>query len=94
MFTFTKLLLVTQTNLGAVVDLSAHKSILVQGVFAANSESSLILRRSPSQIDSGFQTRVHLLVNRSSENLKKIPIKYDPDFEKLNSYLSIIDVGV
>ena len=69
--TFTKLLLVTQTNLGAVVDLSAHKSILVQGVFAANSESSLILRCSPSQIDSGFQTRVHLLVNRSSENLKK-----------------------
>merc|ERR1712049_12268 len=67
--TFTKLLLVTQTNLGAVVDLSAYKGILVQCVLATDTESSLILGRSPSQVDSSLQTGVDLLVHRSSKNL-------------------------
>ena len=67
--TFTKLLLVTQTNLGAVVDLSAYEGILVQCVLATDTESGLILGRSPSQVDSSLQTGVDLLVHRSSKNL-------------------------
>ena len=74
--TWAKFLLITKTDLGAVVDLGTDSSILVQSIFAANAEASLIFGGGPAQIHSSLKIRAHLLVNRSSKYLKYIETRF------------------
>lgn len=65
--TITELLLVAETDLALVVDLSTDASILVQVVLGAHAKLGSIRARSPGQLHGSLQTIVASLVDQTTE---------------------------
>lgn len=72
--TITQFLLVAQTNLAGIVDLSAQSSILIQLELAAQTEFGVVASRSPGQLYTDVQFVGALLEDGTAEFLAIIAI--------------------